>query len=208
MIAVKIARQAYQRGPQTDLATYADNLVVRMSGTAYAPLDAQVRNLASACQRYKDALVAARNRGASEVLAKNLARTELMRHVNELADGLERMSGNNRQLIVDAGFSIRQSNNLRYSRLPAPNILRAFSTGKKGEIRVVLDNLVPSAVRTHAVEYSLDGGNAWINGTYNSRRNFVLEGLPHTPELWVHVKSIGNGANRSDWSAPVAVAVL
>lgn len=57
---------------------------------------------------------------------------------------------------------------------------------------------------THTIEYSLDGGNAWANGEYNSHRNFILGGLPHTPELWVHVKSVGHGANRSEWSEPGA----
>lgn len=210
MPKLKIARQAFRRARQTELAAFADNIVARMSGdAAFQPLQTELQTLAPACSKYKEALAAARNRGISEVLAKNLAHADLVRRLNSMADALESFAGDNPQPIVDAGFSVQQSSGQRYAgRLPAPRILRAVSTGKKGEIRVIVDNVVPNAVRTHVIEYSLDRGNAWANGEYNSHRNFILGGLPHTPELWVHVKSVGHGANRSEWSEPVPVAVL
>jgi len=92
--------------------------------------------------------------------------------------------------------------------LHPPEIVRAFSTGKKGELRINLRNFFPKAVRTHAFEYSLDQGASWKNGEYNSNRTFVVNGLPHAAEMWIHVKSLGSGAAKSGWSEPMVVAVL
>ncbi len=209
-MVTKIARQAYRRTRQTDLASFADNVLQRTNGIpAYATIQPVITALTVPLTRYKETLAAARNRGASEVLAKNLARTELLRQLDIVADATETLAAGNPQIIVDAGFSLQQSSGQRFAgELPRPVILRAQSTGRKGEVRIVLDDIVPAAVRTHAIEYSLDRGIGWQNGEYNSRRNFIAKGLPHAPELWIHLKSIGNGDSKSQWSEPVAVAVL
>jgi hypothetical protein len=210
MLNAKIARRAYRRGRQADLASFADNVFNRTNNVpAYASVQSSVTNLTPLLTRYKETLAAARNRGVSEVLAKNIARIELMRQLDVIADMVETLADGNPQIIVDAGFSLQQSSGQRFAgELPPPVILRAQSTGKKGEVRIVLDDLIPGAVRTHAIEYSLDRGIGWQNGEYNSRRNFIAKGLPHASELWIHLKSIGNGDSKSQWSEPVAVAVL
>ena len=206
----KIARQAYRRTRQADLASFADNVFNRTNGVpAYATIQPVITALSAPLTRYKETLAAARNRGMSEVLAKNLARTELLRQLEAAANAVETLAADNPQIIVDAGFSVQQNTGQRYTgELPPPVILRAYSTGKKGEVRIMLDDVIPGAVRTHAIEYSLDRGTGWQNGEYNSRRSFIAKGLPHSPELWIHLKSIGNGDNKSQWSEPVAVAVL
>jgi hypothetical protein len=206
----KIARQAYRRTRQADLASFADNVFNRTNGVpTYATIQASITALAPSLTHYKETLAASRNRGIAEVLAKNLAREELLRQLDIVANAAETLAGGNPQIIVEAGFTIQQSSGQRYTgELPPPVILRAFSTGKKGEIRISLDDIVPTAVRTHAIEYSLDKGSNWQNGEYNSRRNFIAKGLPHSPELWIHLKSVGHGDKKSQWSEPTVVAVL
>ena len=91
--------------------------------------------------------------------AKIARQTYRLARQSELVDFTE-----NVQLIVDAGFPARQSSALRYSQLPAPIIVRASSTGRKGEVRIVVDDRVASrSVLMHAIEYSLDR-NGWQNG--------------------------------------------
>ena len=121
-----------------------------------------------------------------------------------------KLAKDNVQLIVNAGFTVQQDTGIRYnSKLPTPIITRAVSTGKRGEIRIVVDDQVPSSlVATHAIEYSLDRDSGWTNGAYHSYRNFVAEGLPRAQQLWLRLKSIGHGSNKSEWSEPVLVAVL
>ncbi len=210
MSTVKVARQAYRRARQNDLVSFSENIITRMTGSAtYATLQPQVQALSDAVTRYAETLAAARNRGMAEVLAKNLAKAALVAQLDVVASALDIVVAGNPQLIVDAGFPVPQSPGQRYTgKLPAPAILRAFSTGKKGEVRVLLDDFAPEAVLTHAIEYSEDRGNTWKNGEYHSRRKFVVNGLPHAADLWLHVKSVGHGNNRSEWSEPVAVAVL
>ena len=206
----KIARQAYRRIRQTDLATFADNVFNRTNGVpAYAAIQSAIMALADPLSRYKETLAASRNRGLSEVLAKNIAREELLEQLETVANAVESLASGNPQIIVDAGFSMQISTAQRYNgELPQPVILRAFSTGKKGEVRLVVDDIIPNAVLTHVIEYTIDKNGAWQNGYYNSRRSFTLKGLPNTTELWIHLKSVGHGESKSEWSEPVLVAVL
>ena len=211
MSKLKIARQAYRKSRQTDLLTFAEHVYKRMKGSGvYAALQDKIEALAAPIQQYAAALAAARNRGLSEVLAKNLIRRALIRLLDALALALEDMAGDQEQLFIDAGFSVAQEQGLRFSgnELPAPQILRIFSTGIKGEIRVSLRDAFPKSVRTHAAEFSPDRGQNWKNGVYNSNNMFTITGLPREEELWIRIMSLGNGSKKSAWSQPVVVSVL
>lgn len=161
-------------------------------------------------ETYTNSLTEAQNRGRSEVLAKNNAQAALVQQLDVIATNLNLLAQGDAQMIVNAGFTLQQSTGVRYTdKLPAPVVVRAVSTGKRGEVRIVLDDQVPATVvATHAVEYSLDRESGWQNGTYHSHRSFVADGLPRAEALWLRLKSIGHGNKRSDWSEPVVVAVL
>jgi hypothetical protein len=81
------------------------------------------------------------------------------------------------------------------------------STGNRGELRIKLEDFFPRAVRSHLFEYSLDRGQTWQNGPFHNRRFCIIDGLPHSPAMYLRVKSIGTGSATSDWSEPVVVAV-
>lgn len=209
MSKVKITRTAYQRSGKF-LAAFAENVLKRtLNAAPYQSIQAQVEPLPALISTYQNALAAAHNKGKSETTAKNLSQAALVRQLDSIASALETLAGDDVQLLVDAGFSVQQSLGLRYSdRLPQPLIQKAESTGKKGEIRVVVDDIVPRAVLTHAVEFSTDQGITWQNGTYNSYRNFLVQELPPGRELWLRLRCIGHGANKSEWSEVAIVAVL
>ncbi len=122
MATTRIARQAYLRIRQADLASFADNIFNRTNGVpAYATIQPSITALAVPLTRYKETLAASRNRGISEVLAKNLARTELLRQLEIVADAVETLATDNPQIIVDAGFTVQQSTAQRYNgELPPP----------------------------------------------------------------------------------------
>jgi len=211
MSSLKIARQSYQRARQSTLAAFAKSVIARTTGVdEYRDLQAQVQPLAGLLDDYQNKLSVARNRGRAEILAKNLAQTALIKQLNMVATALEELAQDQEQLIVSAGFTVQQETSFRYNtKLPTPIITRATSTGKRGEVRIQVDDQVPAyAVATHAIEYSLDRESGWINSTYHSHRNFVADGLPHAQQLWLRLKSLGHGNSKSDWSEPVLVAVL
>lgn len=210
MTKVKIARMPYQRARKSSLAAFSENVLKRtLNVAAYQAIQGEVEPLPALLTTYRNALVAAHNLGRSETTAKNLAQTALIRQLDAVAAALETLAGEDVQLVIDAGFTVHQSLGLRYSdQLPQPSIVKAESTGKKGEIRLLIDDIVPKAVLTHAVEFSTDQGVTWQNGTYNSYRNFIVKDLPHTRDLWLRLRSIGHGDNKSEWSEIVSVAVL
>ena len=210
MINTKIARQTFRRAAQSELVPFADNVLKRIKDVAaYSTLQPLAAQVSVARDLYAVALAAARNRGASEILAKNLSKAELLKQLDLLADGLAALAEGDTQRIVDAGFSPQESTSLRYSnQMPAPVILRATSTGKKGQLRIVINDFIPKVVRSHALQYSLDKGVTWKNGAYNSRRNFVVHKLPHSPEMWLQAMSLGIGDHKSEWSEPTVTAVL
>lgn len=210
MANLKIARQAYRRARKSSLAAFAENVYSRTKDAAdYPGLQAELDVLASLTLAYRQALAAAHNRGSSEILAKNLAQAALIGQLDVLATAVEALGQSDAQLIVKAGFTLQKSTAQRYgNRIPPPIIRRASSTGNKGEVRIELDDLVPNAVLTHALEYSLDGETNWQNGIYHSFRKFTVRGLPHSPELWLRSRSIGHADNKSEWSDPFPAAVL
>lgn len=124
-----------------------------------------------------------------------------------VSSGLEELAAGRIQLIIEAGFSVQGEANRFSGTLPPPKIVRISGTGKKGQLRISLSNEFPRAVRMHAVEYSLDQGATWLIADYNCFRSFVISGLPHAPEMWVRVRSLGNGAGKSEWSEYAIVAV-
>ncbi len=210
MSSIKIARQDYRRATQTDLSAFAEIVIKRTNNVpAYQGLQAQIQTLTEVLTDFQQKLIAASNRGISEVLAKKNAMAVLVDQLDIVATNLEWLAQQNEQVIVDAGFRAQQSRQVRYDlELPVPQLLNATTTGVKGQLQVALVDLAPvKMIATHAFEYSTDREH-WINGTYNSHRKFKVNGLPRAQDIWVRVRSLGYGERRSGWTEPMQVAVL
>ncbi len=192
------------------LALFTETVCQRIKGVAgYEALQTRIESIRELLDRYNASLVAARNRGISEIMVKNRNHRNLIELLNLLAADLEIAAADNEQLIVDAGFDLRAERGPAFSgKLPPPEILKAGSTGRRGEVRLVLKNAFPRAVTMHAVEYSADLAESWRNGSYHSRQIFTVEGLPSSGNLMIRVKGLGNAGRKSEWSDPVLVAVL
>jgi hypothetical protein len=207
MSTIKIARKAYRQARQNEQASFANNVVQQMQGAQYSSYQPLVQALAAAQQTYAAALADALNGGKSAVLAKNLAQKELLLRLNALADALER--SNDAQLIVNAGFDLAAAPARRNEdNLPQPRVALAVSTGQKGQVRVELAVESPELARMYAIEYSLDNGAQWVNGAYETRRRFLVNGLPNASSLLLRARALGSAHRSSAWSEPVQVAVL
>lgn len=205
----KVSRRAYQRTRQTELASFARNVFIRIAeDPAYAFLKTQSAALSTALEQYESALATARNRGRVEVAVKNAAQKTLTVALNKVADVLDEQVANDSTLITGAGFSQQQSPTRFKGRIAPPEVVRVGSTGRKGEIRVQLSDAVPGVVLTHAMEYSEDKSASWKNGVYHTHNNFLVDGLPATGDLWLRFKAIGRANNKSNWSEPITAAVL
>ena len=204
----KITRRVYRTLRQADLMSFAENVLNRTkTNPAYAALGPEVQTLETYLRDYTQLLAKARMGSPEDTLAKEYAKKKLREHLDVVASALESNAANDALFIVNAGFTPRAQSQRFTGPVEPPRNLRASGTGRRGEIRIGLEDPMPGIVRTHALEFSLDQGASWQNGTYHSKSNFVVTNLPHSPELWIRVCALATRGRKSEWSEPVMVAV-
>ncbi|MDX1910185.1 MAG: hypothetical protein SFV22_01805 [Saprospiraceae bacterium] len=204
-----INRRAYRDATQANLVLFAENVLLRTRGIPeFAFASASIEAIEAPLAQYTHALALAQNRGRAEVSAKNDARETLVLAINHLADLLESQSDIGETRILQAGFDLRINSSRPDFEPPSPQVMKAITTGKKGELRVQLasDSSGKASVM-HACEYSEDQGQTWKNGVYRPSRSFVLQGLPSTNQLLLRFRTIGSGGRLSAWSEPVQAVV-
>lgn len=203
-----VSRRTYINIRQGDLASFAGDVIKRTKDAPdYGFIKPELEELIAAHDHYVLALQDARNMGRVEVAAKNLAMKALKAALDKFADALD-ANDQDGMLIMNAGFVFQQPSAARSSGILSPPIVTRISgTGRRGEVRIQLANEDPRVVVTHVYAFSEDKGASWKDSEYNSRTNFAVEGLPHSPELMFRFKSIGRGSSKSVWSEPVTVAV-
>jgi hypothetical protein len=209
MTKTKIWRQAYRRLRQAQLAVYAQNVVQRTKDNpAYASLQTFITALDTLQQRYAQALASAQDGGRAGIVAKEQLKAQVLAQLGALADALNDFADGDPTLIANAGFDLLPESTRNLDILPPPVVLRAVSTGKSGELRIILQDAFPNLVRHHGIEYSNDDGKTYQNNTYDSRSRFILRDLPRASTILLRFSSLGRGNNRSAWSQAVAAAVL
>ena len=204
----KVLRREYRQLKQAELASFAENVVNRVKGaTPYAAVQSGVAALEQCSQTFARALAAARQGGIEQTQAKEAAKKQLLTELDAMANLIDNGASGDSAYIIGAGFRLRSSPQRYTGIIGPPNILRATGTGRSGELRITLEDAVPAIVRMHALEWSEDKGAQWHNGTYDARNNFVASHLPNGREILVRARSIATRGRKSDWSAPVMVAV-
>ncbi|MDX1910037.1 MAG: hypothetical protein SFV22_01060 [Saprospiraceae bacterium] len=204
----KISRRHYRRVPQSALIAYSENILIRTRDVAqFAFLQNEVKALETPLEQYRAALAAALNGGRAEIAQKNNQLKALIAALDAVANSLEAHAESSQTMILDAGFSVVIPP-ARIETPETPEIQRISSTGRKGELLVLLNDADPRAVLTHGIEYSDDQGQTWKNGIYRNQRRFILTDLPSSPQLFIRIRSIGRADRLSKWSDPVLTAVL
>lgn len=206
---LKVSRCVYQRARQTDLQIFARNVVLLTHADAtYAFLQSETAALANTLTYFDAALAASLNRGRIEVAIKNKALKMVVQALDKVSNALDAQVTDDAVLILAAGFQLRQAPTKFKGYISIPQVVRVASTGRKGTLRIQLKDEAPGMVVMHAVEYSVDRGQSWNNGIYNTHNAFVVQNLPGAMDLWLRFKSLGSGGAASKWSEPVIAAVL
>lgn len=208
MKKIKISRQAYRLAKQANLMAFAENVLARLRGGNFELPDALVQGLDKSCNQYRMALAGAVGGGRAAVAAKQTAQNDLLASLDALATALEAQPDLNAQRVIEAGFELPPTKANFNGVLPVPEVFRAGSTGRRGQLRVQLGYVLHRLVHTFALEYSPDDGATWVSGFYQRRRTFVLEGLPSSLKLLLRVRAVGGENRHSAWTEPIAVAVL
>jgi hypothetical protein len=209
MGSTKISRQHFRRLPQAQLAIFTENVVTRLKNNpVYSALQTQVAALETTDQQFSAALAAARSGGRAAIVAKDQLREQIFAQLNTLADALDVLAQGNELMLVNAGFEVKNNMTRSPKVLNAPQVIRANSTGRIGEVQVYLSDESPNWVRQHGIEISSDGGATYQNGHYDSRTRFVLTNLPREKNVMLRFRALGRGDLKSPWSEPVFVAVL
>lgn len=206
-----ISRQAYRRIPQAALSVFARNVAQRLKeNPAYSTLSKEADLLDTTQQAYAVALVAAADGGRDARTQKNQLFEVLQNQLDEISTLIDRLAQGDSLLIVQAGFEPKMiSPGVRStSTLEPPAVLRIASNGRIGEVFVQLSDAWPTLVRQHGIEYSVDGGQTFQNGYYDSRMRFTLRNPPREKNLLLRFCALGRGNTKSAWSEPVTVAVL
>ena len=209
MAKFMVRRSTYRELPQNTLASFADNVQVRMSTQPeYQAFATEVAQLKQQLDQYKEALANAVYGGVDRIAVKNERKEALLLMLDRIADQLNATYTGVDSWIVGAGMETMRGASYTNADLDAPYDLRVFSRGESGSVTVSFRLASPSRVRNNAVEYSLDGGESWKNGSYSTATRIQLKGFPPRQEIKFRVRSLGAADRQSAWSKPVEVFVV
>jgi len=204
-----VRRSTYRELPQDTLASFADNVFSRMSSLPeYQAYAADVVLLGQQLTQYKEALANAMYGGVDRIALKKEKKQGLLLALDRIADLLNASYTGVDSWIVGAGMETMREAVGTNAVLETPYDLRAISRGETGEVTLSFRLASRSRVRNNAVEYSLDGGTSWKNGSYSSATRIRLTGLPARQEVKFRVRSLGVAERQSPWSKPVDVFVV
>lgn len=209
MLKSVVRKVSYKKLTQSELATFAANVHQRMaSRPEYQVFAADITNLAEKTEAYTQALVEASNRGTDAVALKELAKNNVIGALDRIAFLLDFNFTGQDVWVINAGMEMIRERRKNQNKLEAPYQLRAMSKGVKGEISLQFRLPEPTRVRSNGVEYSLDNGETWHNGTYASRTTVTMSGLPSRQVVQFRVCSLGAFQLKSPFSEPAEAFVL
>jgi len=204
-----ILKKAYKTLTQTALVSFADNVYKRMSSRPeYQMYSADITLLNQQLTQYADALSKAVNRGTDNVILKEEAKTALMQTLDRITDQLNLHHTGQESWGTNAGMEVMREPISSNSDLQPPGNLQVLSRGIRGEAILTFKLMEPSRVINNALEYSLDQGNSWQNGTYSSASVIKMKGLPSRQVVLFRVRSLGTYQRASAWTESVEAFVL
>jgi hypothetical protein len=208
MEITKIRKTAYQLLSQAELSTYAQNVANNCVSGTFESVRAEVNAVRAASEAFATALAAARSKDTVKVGIKNEKQTELINALNTLVNAVEAMPEFSTVILLEAGFSPYKRRSNSTGDLENPSIVRAESTGKRGELKIEVEDTNGEAFKQFCFEYSTDQGRVWHNGRYSGRRSFVWNNLPASSDVQLRCRVTGTRDRISDWSAVYVAAVL
>lgn len=191
-----------------DLDRFAQTVLKNMTGNpAFASIKSLIdTDLNNAVQAYSAALIANETGGKPATAAKNAARATLIgildvvaRHVDLIADGDE-------AVILGTGFEAGDAAH----HIPKEISKAAIVSAKRGEApcEAILEMAALPAAELFAVEWSVDNGQVWHNGTYSSRRKIKVVTTAPKTDTFFRVRGLGRKDRKGVWSDPTSLFVV
>ena len=123
---------------------------------------------------------------------------------------VEDLAQGNAEIITASGYVLRKTRSKNQKKEPIPvvmptNFMVLNDFAKTGYVHLSW-NAVKGA-RTYGIELRLRGETAWKNGDYTSKTFIDLSGFPPDSIVEFRIRTIGEGEDKSEWTAVVAVLV-
>jgi hypothetical protein len=204
---LKIRKSDYQSASQEQLSIFSDNIALKGTSKNYQSIAPQFEVVRDAATNFRNALNDAVTRDQVKIAIKNEKKALLINALNVLVFMIETHPEVSLVFILEAGFQVRAEavTSNRNAELGAPLILRAESTGVRGELRLEAEIADKTSVTQVIYEYSADQGQTWQNGKYTKGKSFVMSQLPSINNLMIRSRATGTRERVSQWS-PVLVA--
>ncbi len=204
-----ILKKAYKDLTQSALASFADNVVKRMSSKPeYQAYSADVTLLGQQLAQYTEALARAVNRGTDNVALKEEIKVALLQTLDRITDQLNLHHTGLESWGINAGMEVMRERAIVTGDIQPPMNLQVLSRGIRGEAILTFKVLEPNRVRTNGAEYSVDNGETWNNGTYSTGSTIKLKGLPSRQAILFRVCSLGTYQRKSAWTEAVEAFVV
>lgn len=196
-----VKKSAYKALPQFQLASFAKNVIASMTaGAEYQSYASKVQVLQEQTAVFEDALSRAFHGGADRIAQKDLAKANVLKSLDLIAKELNYLESEDPTWILNAGFEPSKDTSRRLGDLQPPTNLKAAPQTISGEVVLTYTVSEPKRVRTNGLEYSLDAGATWNNGTYSTGSVIRVKGLPPRQAVQFRLCSIGSYQRKSSWS--------
>jgi hypothetical protein len=182
----------YSRLSARDLVLRSLFIEGRLQGNAvFATLAAMLLEVAAKREALEEAIVLAADGGRTAVALREQRRRELKEALDRLAGVVASIAGTDEELILSAGFYVRNSSRSAEG-LAMPLKLRARISEHTGEAR--LDWATTRGASIYVIEHngvSPDDASAWKQVGETTRIKHVVSGLASAQVHWFRVRAIG-----------------
>ncbi len=201
-----IVVMSYKKLPQSELATFTNNVVLRMTtNPIFASLSAPVAELKIQLVRFQESLSQAVNGGKVNTLHKDTCKAAMLDQLDSVARQLDVLSNEVEAVVLAAGFEVRKTP-VAITEIAAPTGLIANDIkGRTGEVYLTWSPVPGSAI--FGIQRRKKGDEIWQNGDYSTASNITLKGLPSGATMEFQVVTKATKGISSDWSQTVEVLV-
>jgi hypothetical protein len=202
----RIRRSDYLNAQQEALSIFSDNVAKRCIGDSYKSVAQYANVVAEASVNYRNALLEAGTKDRVKISIKNEMKKLLIEALDVLVFMMEKQEEMSLVYVLEAGFQVRAESNSgnRNAELSAPKIIRAQSTGVRGELRMSVEFEDKTIIRQVNYEFSEDQGLTWKEGKFYNGTSFIWSQLPSMNNLMIRSRATGTRERISPWS-PVLV---
>ena len=199
---------SFKRYSDNDLSAFASDIVDNMKDNpVYEAEAARVTAISQTLAIFNQAMAKASDGGRTLKRIRNEKRELLLGEMVLLVTQLSLYADKDSSFFTATGFLLRKTPTRHEGPLPKA-VLRYIRRGVlSGSVDGETDSF-PDPVKQIAVEYSMDNGQSWQNGTYSTGKRFTVTGLPTKTDCQLRVCYHGTRQRTGDWSEPLGVFVL